>query len=344
MSQPTVALPDFSQSPPSAKFRVASVVKKAQSAVEVQLRTIIDTSVQRPKILVGCSGGADSLALTWITHSLQDKGDFDLGVIIIDHGLQSNSSHIAAETARQLRELGVDSILVKSVTVNRHSKLGLEAAARVARYRAFEETAQAEGSHAILLGHTQNDQAENVFLGLLRGSGAKSLAGMKPQRGIYHRPFLYALQRFETEAICQAADLNFWVDPSLNRRIKIRTEVIPYLERVLNHPLVPNLVNTARLLQEDDTALTELAQKLHAGYFADSKIAVEVIADVPAAVRKRLYLQILRSMGTSDLDFNSLHLQAIDRLITDWHGQKAVSVPGFSVHRHRGYLNFEPAH
>jgi tRNA(Ile)-lysidine synthase len=319
-------------------------VKKAQAAVAVSVQAIIDASARRPKILVACSGGADSLALTWVTTSLPAKGDFDLGVVIIDHGLQSNSSQIAAETARQLRELGIDSILVKSVTVNRHSKLGLEAAARAARYRAFEEMAQAEGAQAILLGHTQNDQAENVFLGLLRGSGPKSLAAMRPQRGIYRRPFLYALQRFETEAICQAAGLSFWVDPSPNRRIQIRAEVIPYLERVLDHPLVPNLANTARLLQEDDSALTELAQKLQTGHFNDSKIAVGVIADVPAAIRKRLYLQILRSMGKPDLDFNSVHLQAIDQLITNWHGQKAISVPGLTVSRSRGYLNFETSH
>jgi tRNA(Ile)-lysidine synthase len=128
-------------------------------------------------VLVALSGGPDSLALAAAT-AFEAAGR--AGAVIVDHGLQAGSAAIAEAAAEQARSLQLDPVIVVAVTVGADG--GPEAAARAARYRALSEAAASLGASAVLLGHTLDDQAETVLLGLARGSGATSLQGMRACR------------------------------------------------------------------------------------------------------------------------------------------------------------------
>jgi len=194
-------------------------------------------SAEAPLLLVACSGGPDSLALA-ITAEFFNRParngvrPYRVGAVVVDHGLQSGSAEVAEGARLQLEALGLAPVQVRRVSVE-SAGMGPEAAARTARYAALDAAAEEFGAAAVLLGHTLDDQAEQVLLGLGRGSGTRSLAGMPVKRGQYLRPFL-ALRRRDTEEVCALAGLQPWHDPSNTdprfMRSRIRTRVMPFLE------------------------------------------------------------------------------------------------------------------
>jgi tRNA(Ile)-lysidine synthase len=227
-------------------------------------------------VLVACSGGADSLALAATTAFVASRDGLRAGAVVVDHGLQDGSAEVAAVAVEQCRALGLDPVEVRRVRVS--GRGGLEAAARHARYTVLDDVAHRAGAAAVLLGHTVDDQAESVLLGLARGSGARSLAGMAAARGMYRRPFL-GLRRSDTEAVCVANGLAWWTDPTngtldapagpgarhgapLPLRSQVRSRVLPVLEDVLGPGVAVTLARTADLLREDADLLDELAARV----------------------------------------------------------------------------------
>ena len=203
-------------------------------------------------VLIACSGGADSMALAEAAAFEGPRwgAGIRVGAVIIDHGLQSGSAEVAARTAEVLTARGLEPVLVRRVEVGRAG--GTEAAARDARYRAFEAAAAETGARAIALAHTLNDQAETVLLGLARGSGSRSLAGMRAitegEKFSYLRPFLN-LTRSTTEAACEGAGIEFWQDPMNDdeaySRVRVRKNVLPALEAELGPGIAEALLATA---------------------------------------------------------------------------------------------------
>ena len=206
-----------------------------------------------PLLLVACSGGPDSLALAEAASFFGRRGDYRVGAVVVDHALQPGSAEVAAEAAVKLRGMGLDPVQVRTVSVPA-SGMGPEAAARTVRYAALDAAVEETGADAVLLGHTLDDQAEQVLLGLARGSGTRSLAGMRPVRGKYLRPLL-ALRRSETEEICSSEGLNPWFDPSnadpAFARSRVRAEVLPFLEENLGPGIAEALFRSSRILAND---------------------------------------------------------------------------------------------
>src|SRR5689334_18776984 len=230
-------------------------------------------------VLVACSGGADSLALAAAAAFVAPRLGLRAGGVTVDHGLQPGSAERAGEIAAQMARLGLDPVQSVAVTVPPPATAaGPEAAARTVRYAALDQAAAAHGAVAVLLGHTLDDQAESVLLGLARGSGARSLAGMPRRRGRYRRPFL-GLRRAQTEAVCAAVGVHFWTDPTnlmpdgaeavdgesgaaVPARTRVRAAVVPVLEDALGPGVVESLARTAGQLRADADALDALAADL----------------------------------------------------------------------------------
>ncbi|MCW2521759.1 MAG: tilS, partial [Frankiales bacterium] len=203
-------------------------------------------------LLVACSGGADSMALAAATLFEARRADRAAGLVTVDHGLQAGSDRQAERVATLGYELGFDPVHLIAVTVPAPAAAGgPEAAARAARYSALEAV---RGSACILLGHTADDQAETVLLGLGRGSGPGSIQGMAPARAGYLRPLL-GLRRSDTVACCAALGLPVWDDPHNSdpqyRRVRLRAEALPLLDDVLGGGVAGALARTAALLHED---------------------------------------------------------------------------------------------
>ena len=206
----------------------APAVARVRSAV----RAALDEFDSGSQVLVAVSGGRDSLALADALAFEAPRAGLRPGALIVDHGLQPNSDQVALDVQEVLKRLGLDPVEILTVIVG--SVGGPEAAARYARYGALEQAAITLGASAVLLGHTLDDQAETVLMGLARGSGARSLSGMPSHRGIYRRPLL-GVDRETTGAACSAAGLTPWDDPhNLSHeftRVRVRSEVMPVLER-----------------------------------------------------------------------------------------------------------------
>ncbi len=296
-------------------------------------------------VLVGCSGGADSLALAAALAFEGPRAGVAVGAVTVDHGLQAGSAERARETAEVLRGLGLDPVLVRTVDVGRDG--GPEAAARSARYAALADAARSAGAR-VALGHTLDDQAETVLLGLGRGSGPRSIAGMAELRvrgGVaWWRPLL-GIRRTQTRRACADQGLPVWDDPHNGdpafTRSRLRGEVLPLLEEVLGGGVATALARTAALLREDVDALDGLAEK-ERGALADADgLAAGPSAELPPALRRRVLRAWLHEAGVPDLQ--AVHLRAVDALLVAWHGQGRVDLPGGAgVVRASGRLEFRP--
>ncbi|MBU3734503.1 MAG: tRNA lysidine(34) synthetase TilS, partial [Candidatus Planktophila sp.] len=290
-------------------------------------------------VLVAVSGGADSLALA---HALSiESKEFVINVVgvTIDHQLQ-NSSGIQAEKVReQLRNFGLDCI-VKKVNVDLQN--GLEASARKARYEALQEVAKEKNAVAVFLGHTRDDQAETVLLGLARGSGTRSLSGMAHHNGLYVRPLL-EITRMQNEMYCQELGLKFWNDPHNENpdfsRVRVRKEALPILEKSIGPGIAEALARSAHLLRDDADALDHWAKReeLHLD-LADLDCAH--LKGLPRAIRTRVIRAAIYEAGAPAGMVTLEHVSAVEALISAWSGQGALNLPGgVKVERISGRLS-----
>ncbi|WP_223695277.1 tRNA lysidine(34) synthetase TilS [Leifsonia poae] len=298
-------------------------------------------------VLVGLSGGADSLALAAAVAFEAPRAGLRAGAVVVDHGLQPGSAEVAARAAEQARGLGLDPVLVEKVSVDAVAA-GPEAAARSARLAAFDRALAGTGAERILLAHTLDDQAETVLLGLARGSGPTSLQGMRTDTGRLLRPLL-GVRRETTRAFCVDSGLDTWQDPHnadpAYARVRVRASVLPVLERELGPGIAEALTRTAQQLQEDDEALDTLALDWALELVSQTEeggVALDVrglAADPPALRHRIIRLVVSAEFGVS---LSRAHTVAVAELITNWHGQKSLSLPGVRVVRQNGLLIFSP--
>ncbi len=296
-----------------------------------------------PLVLVALSGGPDSLALAAAAAFEAPRAGVRAGAIVVDHGLQPGSAEVAERAAAQAAALGLDPVLVRRVEVGTAG--GPEGAAREARYGAFEAAIDETRAAAVLLGHTLDDQAETVLLGLARGSGAGSLRGMAAASGRYRRPLL-GVRRATTAAACADQDLLPWTDPQnadpAFARVRVRERVLPVLEAELGPGVAEALARTAEQLREDAAALDAMTEEVaeDLAEHADAGIAlpVDALAANPPALRHRLIrLAVAAEFGAHLTRERTLE---VARLVTDWHGQGPIDLPGATARRSGGRILF----
>ncbi|ALG05882.1 tRNA lysidine(34) synthetase TilS [Kibdelosporangium phytohabitans] len=292
------------------------------------VKDLLNTTPQGP-VAVAVSGGADSLALAAATATLTDVTG-----LIVDHGLQHGSAGVAEEAAAQLKTIGVDARVLR---VEVTGPGGLEAAARRVRYQALRSAHDG----VILLGHTMDDQAETVLLGLGRGSGPRSIAGMRPYDPPWGRPLL-KVRRAVTVAACAELGLQPWADPHNSdpsfTRVRLRHDVIPLMEEVLQGGVAGALARTAEQLREDLDALDAMAAMIR---HDTGNVLVTDLEPHPPALRRRALRTWLKDAGVPELTDG--HLRSVDALVGEWRGQGGVWLPGgFVVCRRHGRLCVQP--
>ncbi|NCD18802.1 MAG: tRNA lysidine(34) synthetase TilS [Actinobacteria bacterium] len=308
-------------------------------------------------LVVACSGGPDSLALAATLAHLAPRHGWEARAVVVDHSLREGSAADAAAAAAACRELGLPAE-VRTVAVagdgTGAGAGGPEAAARTVRYAALEAAATAFHPDAlVLLGHTMDDQAETVLLRLARGSGARSLAGMPAATGRFRRPFL-GLRRADTLGICADLALPYRDDPSNAAdggwvrsdggpllRSAVRHGALPALVEALGPGVVEALARTAGLLRRDADLLEALAEDAlgrAVRHWSTEHAELDVVAlaaEHPALRTRVLYRVLVETSGCGGA-YAARHVDAVDRLVTDYHGQGAADLPGRVTARRSG--------
>lgn len=335
------------------------------------------TKCDAPLVLIACSGGRDSLALVALASKVCASRGLRCGVVIVNHNLQSSSEKVAIEASNQCKKLGISSdlIYIESIKVL-DSGIGIEAAARDARYAAIIRRAKILNASVVLLAHTADDQAETVVIGLRDSSGLEAIAGMNAiifRDGIrFARPLLQ-ITRDETTGICEDFSIKWWDDPTngdcvpknqeLHKnyplRSRVRHTLIPYISHFFNANIVNLLSRGAKLAQDDleyinsqvdDVVSKVMTVNFYSSTFNDSDskhcdncacdncassitsdnknieitLDVKTLKDFHISIRRRV---IARALSLMNLRFSSSHITSIDELISNWHGQKPVSLP-----------------
>jgi tRNA(Ile)-lysidine synthase len=318
----------------------------AVAAVRIAVRrTLAAVASTGDPVLVACSGGADSLALLAATVFEARADALRVIGVTVDHGLQEGSADHASRVVAQMVQLGADETATISVTVDPGGQ-GIEAGAREARYAALTQLADHFAARVVLLGHTLDDQAETVLLGLSRGSGGRSLAGMRRSvDDLFFRPLL-EVTRAQTEAACAAQGITFWTDPHNSdprfTRSRVRHEVMPLLERELGPGVAATLARTADQVRADTAYLDELAVDALQSSQEGQLLSVAALQDLPDAIRTRVLRLAALEAGALPAELFHTHVLEMDRLLTDWHGQKWVDLPGHvRVVRVGGLLSFD---
>jgi tRNA(Ile)-lysidine synthase len=311
----------------------------AVPAVRNAVRTWLENYEAGDTVLVAVSGGADSLALA---HALSiEAKEFVITVIgvTVDHQLQEQSGTQAEKVKEQLKNFGLDCIIRK---VNVDLKNGLEASARKARYEALQEVANEQRAVAVFLGHTRDDQAETVLLGLARGSGTRSLSGMAHHNGLYLRPLL-EITRVQNEQYCEEMKLQYWNDPHNENpdfsRVRVRNEALPVLEKSIGPGIAEALARSAHLLRDDADALDHWAKReeIHLDL---SDLDCANLESLPRAIRTRVIRAAIYAAGAPAGMVTLEHVSAVEALISAWSGQGALNLPGgVKVERISGRLS-----
>ncbi|MCT2150080.1 tRNA lysidine(34) synthetase TilS [Dermabacter vaginalis] len=338
--------------PPEPVARARVAVKSALVARLEECADLSEGAQLAPRILVGVSGGADSLALAATTQWVASRLGLEVEAVLIDHGLSDHSASVSERAALQCERLGLARCHIRRIHVDTAGEGGLENAARVARHEAFNDMCEERSALALLLGHTLDDQAEQVLLGLARGAGARSLAGIPRKRGSLLRPFLgtgrdekTGLWRRDTRAVCEALGLDVWEDPMNDDeaylRVAARSRALPMLADVFGEQVAANLVRTADLLRDDADYLEQEAEETYAGLRRNPPsrtpglLALDAYALGPLnrALRTRVIKHAIAqasalagaSSGKSLLRRQILH---VDSLVSAYRGQGPIPLPG----------------
>jgi len=307
-------------------------------------------------VLVACSGGPDSVCLLHALHRLRRLLRIRLAVFHFDHRLRKGSAADAGYVAGQAERLGLPFILHEAADAPRSGQ-SVEAWARLARYAALTAAATEIEARRAALGHTLDDQAETVLLGLVRGGGLEAIAGMPPVTSLPPLGFpavrpLIDTRRGEVEAFCRSLRLRPREDPT-NRdtrflRNRIRHQVLPLLEKRLDRDLRATLARTAENVRGDVDFLEGLASDTAAELVEvrdeELRIGAAGLAALPPPIAARLVRQAVRLAGAVwgewGADVGAAHIGDVVELARGRPGRRA-DLPGDLVaERKREYVRF----
>ena len=297
------------------------------------------------QVLVGLSGGSDSVALALVLLGLAEHGEFSVvSVAHLNHRLRESAGRdedFCREFARrhQLR-IAVEAVDVQSYA--RTGKLSREDAARRVRYDFLTRTASELGASRIAVGHTEDDQAETFLLKLMRGAGLTGLAGIYPQRGMVVRPLLDTTRAELREYLRSRGET--WVDDETNEdlenpRNRIRHRVLPELDRAAAAATRPAIARAAGLIREDGQWLDEVASARFEALGEATADGLELDAAAlvaePTAILRRVLLRAMRhTAGEREVGLD--HVEAVMALLGS--GDGGADVPGTRVELRRGKL------
>ncbi|MDK2887322.1 MAG: tRNA(Ile)-lysidine synthase [Thermoanaerobacter sp.] len=290
------------------------------------------------RVLVGVSGGPDSVALLHLLWRMKDELQISLAVAHLNHMFRGEEARADARLVEELAEsLGLPAYVEEFDVPAYRERTGLSAqeAARQVRYRFFEEVAGRTGASRVALGHHADDQAETILFNFLRGTGLAGLKGIPPVRGKYIRPLL-DVRRHEIEKYCREHSLPVREDASNKKTIytrnRIRLQLIPQLEAEYNPRLVEALMHLGHICREEDGYLEDQADLLYEQVFEAVRenyllLEVEGLLSSPPALVRRVLRRAWRQLTGTGTDLTYLQVESLLDLLYKPAGGKIVELP-----------------
>jgi len=305
------------------------------------------------RVLVGVSGGPDSLALLHVLLSLE----YDVCVAHVNHGLRetadSDEEFIKKFCDAKNIPCFVKKIQLKELLAQDEKLKGMstEEAGREARYQFFHEVAKENQCHKIATAHNNNDNVETVLMNMMRGSGLSGLKGIEPQRENIIRP-LIEVTRKEIESYCNENHLEPRIDETneetIYTRNKVRLELIPYLEKNINSNIIQNITRMAEIIREEEKWISKQVEQNYRKILKEEKINQFVICDLKQfnqldiVLKRRIILKsIIKVLGNAK-DIEKVHVDDIVKLCENNVGGKYLTPnKNIKVSVLRGKVKFE---
>jgi tRNA(Ile)-lysidine synthase len=304
-------------------------------------------------VIVGVSGGADSVALLCVLLSLRKKWDLTLTAAHLNHMLRGAQARREAEFVRELAGRSSVQCIIEERDVRackEQSGASLQEAARMVRYRFFCELRERLGAQKVALGHTANDQAETLLLWLLRGTSGAGLSGIPPVRdGVFIRP-LIKVPRAEIEAYLAGQQIPYVPDTSAAEphyvRNRIRHDLMPRLAHDYNPRIVQTLNRLAELVRGDNEILEHIVREIVDPVLASREehgvsVPVAAVRKYPEPLQGRIIKAVIAGLKGGSQGIYSVHVEAVRRLLEKAGRSRKVQLPaGWSVIREYERLMF----
>ena len=286
------------------------------------------------KILIGLSGGADSVCLTHILYTLCDTLKITLNTAHLNHNIRGAEADSDALFAQRFSETLNIPFALRSERVSEYARkngMSEELAGRELRYAFFNEFLKEHGFNKIATAHNRNDNAETILMNFVRGSGIKGLCGIPHRRGNIIRPIL-DIERSEIEEYCAKNGLSYVTDSTNNQKVytrnKIRLELIPEIEKLLNPNFVTTVTENARLIKSDAEFIEDAAKTEYRDNVYDNRVDIKYLLSQPFSVSSRIILEMVRAAAGSISNFPSSFVYEIIELIKKGKSGAFIELPG----------------
>ena len=298
------------------------------------------------KIVLGVSGGPDSICMLEILNKLKENLKFDIVVAHINHGLRENATIDEQYVENYCKKLNVEYYVLK---VNlreyaQNNKFGLEEAGRKVRYDFFDEVLEKTNSNKIAIAHNKNDRVETIILNILRGSGVLGLKGIDVKNGKYIRPLL-EIERKEIEDFCEKNNIEPRIDESNFEneysRNKVRNVVIPYIKEEFNPNIIETITRLSDIVSEENDLLEEETKKEYQNLLIKEINLKEnvynkdeesiIVLDLKQfnilnkVLKKRIILYAIKKIFGSTKNIEKIHLEDIIKLCNNNIGNKYLT-------------------
>lgn len=291
---------------------------------------------KKDRIVIGVSGGADSVCLFCVLLELQSRYELELFVVHVHHGIRGEEADRDEEFVRSLakqKKIAYFPVWRDVPKLAKEQGATEEEAGRLARYEAFYEVLEKVGGNKIAVAHNKNDCAETVLFQLFRGSGLKGMGGIPPKRKEIIRPLL-SVERKEIEAYLKERGQEYCIDrTNLEQeyaRNKIRLSLLPMVEKEINEKAVEHIARTAQFLREAETYIGKNVEQLYEKIVSEKNgqyfIGLKSLKEQDVVVQRELIRLLISRIAGKAKDIEAKHIEIVLSLMKNQSG-KMVNLP-----------------
>ena len=289
------------------------------------------------KIVLGVSGGPDSIAMLDILNQLKDEMNFEIYVVHVNHNIRGKDADEDEEYVKKYCEKYNIKCFSKKIdvpTIAKTKKIGTEEAGRKVRYEYFEEILKETKSNKIAIAHNKNDKVETIIMHLLRGSGISGLRGIEPIREEKFIKPLIECDRQEIENYCKENNLQPRIDKTNFEneytRNKIRNIVIPYIKKEFNPNIIDTINRLSEVIAEENDYMNQLAEQAYNKILVDKNnkqivLKLKEFNSQESVIKNRLILLTIKQLTGSSQGIEKIHIQDIIKLCSNNIGNKFLT-------------------